>query len=295
MRMHPCLQHAHMCAHAYTRARSCARARTHTHTRARTHTHTHMHAHTLSLSLCLTHTHTHTHTHAHTVRWKAWLSWSRERSLRWLLYESRMWMNHVKHINESCRAYEWVLSRIWMSHRSHMWTSGSLGWLLHESEMWMNHVKRNSISPVTHMNGSLLTHVNEQIVEVIAAWVTNVNQSCHTYQWVLSRIWKSSSAHVWLSRSLKWFLNESLHTCERDTLHMCTCMNKMVTNDSRDWFFLSISSEVWFFDRGGSIFPHHGFSPTIVNKTCHADARFLSHTYEWVLSHIWMSPVTHVN
>ena len=33
---------------------------------------------------------------------------------------SRVWMSHVTHTNESCYAYEWVMSHIWMSHVTHM-------------------------------------------------------------------------------------------------------------------------------------------------------------------------------
>jgi len=80
------------------------------------------------------------------------------------LYEcvtSLVWMSYVSHMNEwchtcmheSCHTYEWVMSRIWMSHFTRMNEScHTYEWVI--SHVWMSHV--------THMN-----------------------ESCHTYEWVM--------------------------------------------------------------------------------------------------------------
>jgi len=82
-------------------------------------------------------------------------------------------------------------------------------------------------------------HTYEQVVSrVWASHVTRMNESCHTYEWVMS--------HVWMRRVTR--TNESCHTYE--------------------W----IMSHVWM---------RH---VTRMSASCH--------TYEWVVSHVWMSHAT---
>ena len=71
--------------------------------------------------------------------------------------------------------------------------------------------------------------------------VTHTNESCHTYDWVMSRMWMSHVTHT----------NESCHTY--------------------DW----VMSHIWM------------SHVTNTNES--------RHTYEWVMSHIWMSHVAQTN
>ena len=69
------------------------------------------------------------------------------------------------------------------------------------SHMWLSHV--------THMNESC--HTYEWVMSHI--WmspVTHTNESCHTYEWVMSHIWMSHVTHT----------NESCHTHEGVTPHL---------------------------------------------------------------------------
>jgi len=112
------------------------------------------------------------------------------------------WMGHVGHMNESCHTYEWVMSHIWMSHVTHM---NELRRRLRSivkaffpfSELcrraaywvckWMGHVAHVT-NHVTQMNESC--HTDEWVMS--HKWmshVTYVKESCHTYEWVISHIW----------------------------------------------------------------------------------------------------------
>jgi len=114
-------------------------------------------------------------------------------SCRWSIWEwvmSHIWMSHV-----TC---EWVMSHrnkscdMWMSHVTHRWqcyvrccclADDSWGWVT--SHMWMSHV--------SHMNESRHTYewVMSHIVMLWMSHVTHVNESCHTCEWVMSHIWMS--------------------------------------------------------------------------------------------------------
>jgi len=74
------------------------------------------------------------------------------------------------------------------------------------------------MSHVTHMNESC--HTYESVMSHTYAWVTwhkwmshvtHMNQSCHTYDWVMSHIRKSHVTHM----------NQSCHTYDWVTSHIC--------------------------------------------------------------------------
>jgi len=74
------------------------------------------------------------------VMWYLWMShvahmrtWNPPRASRMLIYT----MGHVTHINESCHAYDWIMSDVRNYHE----------WVM--PDIWMSHV--------THMNKSCLT------------------------------------------------------------------------------------------------------------------------------------------
>jgi len=90
------------------------------------------------------------------------------------------------------------------------------------------------------------------------------NESCHTYEWVMSRIWKSYGTHM----------NESCHTCAcmfdfetREDGHICAGMSHVHRK--------CVMSHIWM------------SHVTDMNELCHI--------YEWVMSEIWMSHVTDMN
>ena len=127
---------------------------------------------------------------------------------------SHMWMRHVTHMNESCDTYEWVMSHIWKHY---------------------------------HMNGScdrrerrvVRWGLREGVSVQAVSWmihVTRINESCHTYQWIMSH---TSMSHV-------THMNESCHMCDMThsyvwhdsfmcvtwLIHMCDMTHWYVWHDS---------------------------------------------------------------
>jgi len=115
--------------------------------------------------------------------------------------------------------------------------------------------------------------------------VTRMNESFQRYEWVITRIWMSYTtcmietchtyewgvSHIWMSHVVH--VNESRHTYEWVMSHIwishVTHMNESYHTYDR------VMSHVWM------------SHVTRMNKFCH--------TYEWVMSHMWMSHVTHMN
>ena len=97
------------------------------------------------------------------------------RAWEWVM--AHMWVSHVAHVNESCRTCEWVMSHMWMGHVAHVNEScRTCDWVM--SHIWMGHV-------------------------------THVDEACHTCEWVMSHMWLRHVTHV----------IESSHTYEWGTLH----------------------------------------------------------------------------
>ena len=87
-----------------------------------------------------------------------------------------------------------------------------------------------------------------------------MNESCHTYKWVMSHIWMSMS-HT----------NESFHIWRMEVTLFT------LVNPERSLRFNT-----------------HWSSPPVSALTQPGGVTSC-HTYEWVMSHIWMSHVTHMN
>ena len=88
-----------------------------------------------------------------------------------------------KFLRESCHTYEWAMSQIWIRH-----------------VMYVEFV----MSQVIHTKTSNCKHISSSKFLKNSCYVTNMNESCHTYEWVMSHIWMS---HVTNMR-------ESCHTYE---------------------------------------------------------------------------------
>ena len=94
-------------------------------------------------------------------------------SYEWVM--SRIGMSHVTPMNESYHTCEWVMSHIWTSHVTHMNEScHTCKWVISRTwrHTWMSHV--------THMNVSF--HAYEWVTSRI--WISHVmhmNEPCHTY------------------------------------------------------------------------------------------------------------------
>jgi len=134
---------------------------------------------------------------------------------------------------------------------------------------------------------------------------TLVNESCHTYEWVISHIWTIHVTHM----------NESYHTHKLVMSHLWTS-HVTHTNESchtYEWVsssFLALSLSLTLCVHVCLFFPPHASfhtSPLPASFSCsrqvlcpwsksHVTHKNEScHTYDWVVSHIWMSHSTHMN
>ena len=84
-------------------------------------------------------------------------------------FMSLVWMSHVAHVNESCRTYEWVTSR--MNESCYIWMS-------HESSTVI--ARRRGVSTSCHGTREL-SHGKRRVYLWIIH-VTHINASWHTYK-----------------------------------------------------------------------------------------------------------------
>ena len=107
-------------------------------------------------------------------------------------------MGHVANMNESCHAY------LSLHTQQVAFQLKILRWLpiaLFQQHLWTSHV--------TYVNESW--HTYEWVMSHIwMSHVTHMNESCHIYGWVMSHIWMSHVAH----------LNESYHIFEYVMPHL---------------------------------------------------------------------------
>ena len=139
---------------------------------------------------------------------------------------------------------------------------------------WMSHVSHMNEARLTHewvMSRAWMSHVshmNESRYRLLysessARCLFSMsyalgNESCHTYEWVMSHVWVSHITHNWVTSRT----NEPCHT--------------------------SITSHVTHLSH--------------TNEPCHTERRLgdvcmneSCLTHEWVMSHTWMSHVSHMN
>jgi len=122
-------------------------------------------------------------------------------SIQALIYES--------HMNEACGTYKWVMSHIWMSHAAHMQTSHVLHEACYSYEWGSIHKFMSYTWRLVMSHTWIIVHSERRhhVVHVSYMWMshfTHMNESCHTYEWVMSHIWMSHVTHM----------NESCHTYE---------------------------------------------------------------------------------
>jgi len=142
--------------------------------------------------------------------------------LRGLLVMSHISMTHVTHIHDSCHTYQWschtyqrVMSHILMTHVTHIINESCRACEWSVSHMWMSLVARMNAQCHTHRCVGCVTHIWMGCVRHICCilalsyalpstsrlWgldvfgiiphlstslVAHINESCHTYGWVVS-------------------------------------------------------------------------------------------------------------
>ena len=156
--------------------------------------------------------------------------------------------------------------------------------------VWERDCKWGNAGASCHMYGWVMSHT-------WMSHVTHMNESCHTYGWVTSHIWMSHVIHIDESWHTSWvwvmahilrcvpWLNMSC------LINMCDMTHSYVwrQHDSRcvPWLNISCCILLSHVTRGWVMSHIWMSSVAHMNGSCH--------TYEWVMSHIWMSHVTHQN
>ena len=157
--------------------------------------------------------------------------------------------------------------RLCVWHDSFVWDTMHLRGMTHSKVTWHIHIWHDSfVWDMTPSCATWLTHMPRLCRHKPRLWmrhVTQINESCHTYEWVMSHIWLSHVTHM----------NESCHTYECVTLHKWIS-HVTHMNESRHTYE-RVTSHIWM------------SHVTHMDESCH--------TYEWVMSHLWISHVTRMN
>jgi len=141
--------------------------------------------------------------------------------------------NHIAHVNEPCRTYEWAMSHVWVSiviHTNELYHTYE--WVM--SYIWMRHVThmRMSVSCREGLSCKDEEESRGRVYEWVMShiWmnhVTHRNVSCHIYEWVMSRravVQRCRGGHR--SHSATWPENQgSLY------VHIHGCKDR-----SKDWW-----------------------------------------------------------
>jgi len=186
----------------------------------------------------------------------------------------QIWLGHVTHIDESCHTYEWFVSHIWINRVTHMNDS------CHTYELVMSHIW---MSLVTHMNESC--HTYESVMSHIwmihgtprMSYVTHKNESCYTCERAMSHIWMSHMAHM----------KESCHKYEWVSNALCYKYSDIIL---RTW----ICHVAWHIPSSSTARLQYVHRVTHMNELCHANECVVPHDARGIMSHTWISHVTHM-
>ena len=176
----------------------------------------------------------------------------------WLIHMCDMTHPYVWHDSFICVTYLIHMCATTRSQISYLWTSHGT----HEWVMW-------------HMCTS---HSHIWISEV-----AHMNESWHTYEWVMARIWMRHVTHM----------NEAWHRYEWDMPHISMCHAAhiwWVVSHIHRWFWNDHRAAWTSLPRKNGLCHTHDWVTNHVTHTVVSSC----HTYECVTPHIWTSHVTHM-
>jgi len=220
----------------------------------------------------------------------------------WMVTITHVCMRYVTDLNESCHTYEWglsqtlkiydtcewVMSHIWMSHVTHV-NDACHVYEEGMSHTWMIHITRMNASRCTHLNASYytceITDVNvwkyekklwktcEYVCIIWHMWkqhVAHMNESCLTYEWVMSHVCMNHVSHMTES----WHTYECVksHTCMR---HDAQVQRHVTLLHQQYHAWVRVTSHLW------------------MRHVTHMNDSY--HTYQWFMSHLWMRHITLMN
>jgi len=207
---------------------------------------------------------------------------------------SHVWMSHVTRMNESCQTYERVMSHVWMSHVTRM-NESCHTYERVMSRKWTSYVRLVDESCHAHVVMSHVTHMNEWNwlcnVSLLCMGVVNrdtrMNESCHTYEWVMSHdewvISCISMNHVTHMNAQKRLNNVSY---SMEVMGHVTHMNE--SGHTYEW----VKSHTWMNDTDYAMYPYSVWGSWVVTHVWMRHVTRMNesrHTYEWVMSHTCMN------
>ena len=216
-----------------------------------------------------------------------------------------------------------VLHSIHVNGESHMYMGSHMG--SHTQFIWIGshtydciYIQRNG-EGVTHMTAFIIIWIGSLPIHYMThSWprqdIMATNESCHTYKWVVSRIWMGRviqinwSCHIHMNGSChkyEWVVSHIWMGCVTHMNESCHTYEWVV---SHIWRRPVTYMNTWYHTHEckGIIAPIWISHVTHMNGSCHSHGHAISmshvthmnescHTYESVMSHIWISHVTHMN
>ena len=199
-------------------------------------------------------------------------------------------MSHVTYMDESCHIHKWVMWHIWMRHVTHMNES------CHTYERIVWHIwMRSQCAWIDMFADQLLSHISMRYIALCTSRMySSLLWICLSLLWLLLSLLRMYTSLLWI------YADQLLsHISMR---HTALCTSRMYTSllwiymsllwmyTSLLWFVLSLLWFFWSLLRDRCLFygyMRHIALCTSMNESCH--------TYEWVMSHVWMSHVTHTH
>ena len=186
------------------------------------------------------------------------------------------------HICDMTRSHAWreSLTRwhlvTWLIHFM-TWHDSVISWLdsviswLHFMTHWHLVTWLIHICDMTHWHMCPLEPINAAHDWIMAHHLLHVNESCHTYEWVMSHTWRSHVSHV-SDSSLSEASTSTLHKRDTPVTHSPPCQ-------TCEWVMLQMWTTLATPSRGKHIYN-----------------TYMWHTNDpWpTLSNLWMGHVTHV-
>jgi len=220
-------------------------------------------------------------------------------------------MSHAPHKIEACLRCIWVMFHIYIRHTLLELKRFVLHMIWHDLGAWLRTRaalrqrgrpnRFRCLWPSPGMNESC--HTYEWVMSHIwMSHVTHMNESCHTYEWVMSHIWMSHVTHM----------NESCHTYEW-VMSYIWMSHVPHTNEScrtYEWVmamninqsYLTRKSCLTRMDEADQIGSHVSgllqvwmSHVTLMKKSCHTYEWVMSHEHEWVMPHTYEGVLPHTH
>jgi len=181
---------------------------------------------------------------------------------------SHIWMSQVPHMKESCFTYEGVMSHRWSELQFAYMQERCLtheGVIFSTHEGVMSHIWRSHVS---HVLQSCLRHEGVMSHRCSDLQFAHAQEPCLTYEGIMSHIWRSHVSSLYIHLYMYIYIYTHMKESCLTYWHQHTLMS----------IRLAITS---------------CFIAAIACHVSHTKESCL--TYEGVMSHIWMSHVSHMN